>query len=1013
VRHVVGSLVGLCVLFFIAVPVFAGFGGRDLVLPAAGRLQGSGGAQFYTTLWVTNPSDTAPVEIDVQYLLTGQANLHPPTFKDVLAPRQTRVYENVAEQSFGITGILGALRVLASSEVYAGARVYDEGESPADSQGLYLNGVRSRFGIANGERATVQGARSTADYRYNVMLVETAGEPVTVLLTVLDANGATAGMLNLALQGWEQRLVPLSAVVETALSDGSVMLEVNGGNGRVLAVGSLVANGSHDGTAFEMVRSGDPWIEGPYVRTLNGKWNDVVLEAGANVTLEETANGLRISSFAVPGPRGAVGPEGPVGPQGPAGSQGVQGPVGPPGATGLTGATGQTGPAGPQGPDGPIGPQGEMGPAGPQGATGPQGAIGPQGEIGPAGPQGAVGPQGPLGPQGPAGPAGPTGPDGPQGPEGLVWRGAWSSATNYAIDDAVSYGSSSYIAIAASTNQTPSPASIYWNVLAQEATFSGAAAGGDLSGTYPNPQIAPSSIVAGDIAGSQVVKSLNTLHDDVTLAAGTNVTITPSGGNTLTIGTTAAATIDSVTFNPDGTVSIQDSRPQTTASTNAAWLTTGNSTTSAGTNFVGTTDAQPLVVKAGGSGASNERMRVHVQPRVTVNATTVQVGDLFAVYGTGYAGAINSVAQQTDYPINGYSTAGFAGIYGENTGSGQGVAGLNTSTGVGVYGLNNNANGQGVFGFNQAGGIGVGGLSTSGFGVNGGANGALVSGVRGTNQNSLGTGVIALGNNITAGTLNAAGSGLAANGTAAGVYAIGTNAGGVGVLGGGSNRTTVQTTGNGEGVAGTGEMFGVSGFAVGLTGTRWGGYFDVPSSVNGYAYVGGTHLGVDYGILSSGTKSTMVEGLDGERRIMFCPEAPEVLFMDFGSSQLSGGTQRIEIDPLLAKNITVDATHPLRAFVQVEGECNGVYVTETSANGFTVRELGGGSSNAPFSWQIVASRAAVVDAASGQVAAAFDAMRFPVGPDRVRSEAQSAVSATAIEPKTRAMAPLKQRGALR
>jgi hypothetical protein len=49
--------------------------------------------------------------------------------------------------------------------------------------------------------------------------------------------------------------------------------------------------------------------------------------------------------------------------------------------------------------------------------------------------------------------------------------------------------------------------------------------------------VADSAVTAGKIRGGQVVKSLNALHDDITLVPGDNVTITPDG-NTLTISAT-------------------------------------------------------------------------------------------------------------------------------------------------------------------------------------------------------------------------------------------------------------------------------------------------------------------------------------------------------------------------------------------------------------------------------------------------------------------------------------------
>jgi len=77
-------------------------------------------------------------------------------------------------------------------------------------------------------------------------------------------------------------------------------------------------------------------------------------------------------------------------------------------------------------------------------------------------------------------------------------------------------------------------------------------AGGDLTGSYPNPsvnalaittsKIADNAVTGAKIAAGQVVKSINALTDGVTLAAGSNMSITPSG-NTLTFSSSAGLTL--------------------------------------------------------------------------------------------------------------------------------------------------------------------------------------------------------------------------------------------------------------------------------------------------------------------------------------------------------------------------------------------------------------------------------------------------------------------------------------
>lgn len=79
---------------------------------------------------------------------------------------------------------------------------------------------------------------------------------------------------------------------------------------------------------------------------------------------------------------------------------------------------------------------------------------------------------------------------------------------------------------------------------------------------------------------------------------------------------------------------------------------------------------------------------------------------------------------------------------------------------------------------------------------------------------------------------------------------------------------------------------------------------------------------------------------------------------------------------LFARSVAIDAKHPLRVFIQLEGDCNGVFVTNKTATGFDVQELNHGTSNTNFSWHIVCNRANE----AGQYHNYAD-KRFPIGPD--------------------------------
>ena len=112
---------------------------------------------------------------------------------------------------------------------------------------------------------------------------------------------------------------------------------------------------------------------------------------------------------------GSGGLAGPTGPTGMTGMTGLTGPTGEPGVTGPTGSIGLTGVTGPTGSNGLTG---AAGPTGPQGVTGPTGQAGSPGLTGAQGPTGIQGATGPTGSTGLTGAAGPTGPQGVTGPTG-------------------------------------------------------------------------------------------------------------------------------------------------------------------------------------------------------------------------------------------------------------------------------------------------------------------------------------------------------------------------------------------------------------------------------------------------------------------------------------------------------------------------------------------------------------------------------------------------------------------
>jgi hypothetical protein len=369
----------------------------------------------------------------------------------------------------------------------------------------------------------------------------------------------------------------------------------------------------------------------------------------------------------------------------------------------------------------------------------------------------------------------------------------------------------------------------------------------------------------------------------------------------------------------------------------------------------------------------------------------------------GYGSALNSGAYNNSSAIGAYALAGADNVMVLGAINGVNTATVDTKVGIGLtaplYPLhvitsafiyagrfeNSGAsNAAAVMGRNTA----ANGAGT-GYGVWGYTGQSAGFGVRAQNINTTGTGILATGENA-AGSYITTGSGGAFSGVSTGVVCNVTNATGTGIRASGQGVATYPGLVGGSGGAFSGTSIGIAAFANNAGNNNWGGYF-TNGNANGFAYVGGRVGGTDYKINGPGSVSTIVKNTNGEYVNMYCPEAPEILFQDFGKGKLVNGFVHINLDKDFAKNIVVNDKHPLRVIIQLEGDCKGVFVTNHSSTGFDVKELQSGNSNVSFTYFVTANRADGEDV-DGMEGSKNADVRFGEAPPRLETTEEKAIS---------------------
>jgi hypothetical protein len=335
---------------------------------------------------------------------------------------------------------------------------------------------------------------------------------------------------------------------------------------------------------------------------------------------------------------------------------------------------------------------------------------------------------------------------------------------------------------------------------------------------------------------------------------------------------------------------------------NNAWFLIGNAGINVATNFLGTTDLQPINVKT--NNVTRFIFPVANQVHAAVDGTAAL--PFYSFLNNTGMGAYRAGAN-----ILGFSTSGLERM----RVSANGRLSVNTILTDGQLDVKSNFN-----------------TSLAGF-----------STILGVNANASGTGLIAVGQ----------GQGINAALTGAGASIVGNNLG----LFVQYNSTTV---GDGIVIQNTTDSWQV-------------GSILLP-------------LGTKRKIWGPGAVSTVVRDLDGNEVMLSCPESPENLYMDYGVGVLKDGYAFIEIDPILQKNIIVNEQHPIKIYIQPEGNCNGVYVKNKSIKSFEVVELNNGKNNVPFSYQIIATMGDQISIDKNGVEHTFKfTHRWPKVPDRPKT----------------------------
>ena len=271
-------------IFFIAFAfascmAFGAHPGDEVWIPVAGHGPGDQESFWVTDLYIMNPDDEDPVEVELTFLVQGVDNSEAEGTTFEIGPGETLVLEDVVETLAGDEAVLGAIHVEVVEEeavekgpygdvrprlaqedflddefpVLVHARVYDLQDD--GTMGQNLEGIPSHAAISADGNATtwVLGVSNSDSFRSNWFGLNISEDeddaPTTaeVLVEVLDTGGSVIASDTFEMPPLAPIFFSVSDLV-ASLDDGSLRFTMEEGRGIFGA--SKIDNRTNDGTTL-------------------------------------------------------------------------------------------------------------------------------------------------------------------------------------------------------------------------------------------------------------------------------------------------------------------------------------------------------------------------------------------------------------------------------------------------------------------------------------------------------------------------------------------------------------------------------------------------------------------------------------------------------------------------------------------------------------------------------------------------------------------------------------------